>query len=1064
MEVLSPWRSQPVFVTSTFQDMQAERDHLLAHVFPAVDEWLGTRRQRLEWVDLRVGAAGEDEDEATRVLEILRVCLDEVRRARPFLIALVGDRYGVVPPAEHSVAAVEEIGFVTDVSGRSLTDLEIDFGILDDQAKTRRGLVFFRAPLPYDEMPPALAALYSDARALDAEAPLRAERLAHLKARLRRQAPECCFDYEVEWDPRAGRVTGLEEWGRMVEARLRAALEQEFGSDPVPVVRSWHEIEAEALAAFVEDRTRGFVGRQPALDRIERFLHSNGVGPRQWAMCVAGEAGAGKSAFFGEIYKRLVASRGPEAVVLVHAVGASTLETSIDAMARRFLHQLLVSPDSIHWFRFTESGDIVHKDVLDAGLAERASGEQLFAALELMLTWVAEVRDVVVMIDAMNQLDMLSQARFVAWAGRHWPRKARLIITTQPTEAAAALCSTVGVASLPLGPLDEQEARAITTEICARYHRRLPSPAMEAIVARRNPREGAWTVPLWLVTAAEQLNLLDADDFARARREYSGRDDQRIAAMMADLVTTMPPDVRGLYRTVIARAERTFGGATVSAFLGAIAVSRLGWRESDFRALMPALVGPSWDNLRFATLRRLFRGHLQLRRPLDRWDFMHHQLRATVRGWLAEIAVDERTLHTAAAHHLLALPPLDPVRISETMWHLLEAEDWTSAAQYLGQVEEGPELEGALAILVGGLRAPGERTREDFALRLTKLLSASALDDETIARIADRFNEVHHRSQGRASLASERNLLTAVERALAALLERHPRQVAWLKFQLRCVRGLGHLLNDGGDSDAAFQAYRRAEALVRRIAELDSAKGADGDPIAIGDVLFTRGKFQEALEYYRRAAATNASAGLGRVGVTLRMLGDFDGALAALRQDLRLLEQQIATNPRNQVLRLNLGIAYSTVASTLAAMGDLDGALQEYRPAMDLVAQVATANPLDPYVQSQWAQMHLRIAQVLLQRGDGEAALGVISQGQPIVDRILAAHDDNPHYWHDAGLFALAAGDALANRDDGQSALERWRAAENIFARLTAHDATNAQWRRELEIVRGRIRKAARTE
>jgi hypothetical protein len=59
------WSSRPVFITSTFHDMQAERDLLRNVVFPALEERLKTRRIHLEWIDLRVGvasAAAESEE------------------------------------------------------------------------------------------------------------------------------------------------------------------------------------------------------------------------------------------------------------------------------------------------------------------------------------------------------------------------------------------------------------------------------------------------------------------------------------------------------------------------------------------------------------------------------------------------------------------------------------------------------------------------------------------------------------------------------------------------------------------------------------------------------------------------------------------------------------------------------------------------------------------------------------------------------------------------------------------------------------------------------------------
>jgi len=72
MNTVEVWKSRPVFVTSTFQDMQAERDHLFQHVFPALEEWLATRRHHLEWIDLRVGIPVAAE-------------VEESRRSRPYI-------------------------------------------------------------------------------------------------------------------------------------------------------------------------------------------------------------------------------------------------------------------------------------------------------------------------------------------------------------------------------------------------------------------------------------------------------------------------------------------------------------------------------------------------------------------------------------------------------------------------------------------------------------------------------------------------------------------------------------------------------------------------------------------------------------------------------------------------------------------------------------------------------------------------------------------------------------------------------------------------------------------
>jgi hypothetical protein len=51
------WRARPVFISSTFQDMQAERDYLRTRVFSELEKRLRARRHHLEWVDLRIRVA-----------------------------------------------------------------------------------------------------------------------------------------------------------------------------------------------------------------------------------------------------------------------------------------------------------------------------------------------------------------------------------------------------------------------------------------------------------------------------------------------------------------------------------------------------------------------------------------------------------------------------------------------------------------------------------------------------------------------------------------------------------------------------------------------------------------------------------------------------------------------------------------------------------------------------------------------------------------------------------------------------------------------------------------------
>ena len=155
MEHSPIWRAQPIFISSTFTDMMAERDVLRDYVFPELEERLAERRVRLEPIDLRWGVETTDAKEREqKELTVLKVCLNEIDRCNPFFIGIIGDRYGWVPSAKRIKDAETEKGFESNLKNKSVTALEIEYGVLASKEQLQRSLFFFRDPLPYDQLPP----------------------------------------------------------------------------------------------------------------------------------------------------------------------------------------------------------------------------------------------------------------------------------------------------------------------------------------------------------------------------------------------------------------------------------------------------------------------------------------------------------------------------------------------------------------------------------------------------------------------------------------------------------------------------------------------------------------------------------------------------------------------------------------------------------------------------------------------------------------------------------------------------------------------------------------------
>ena len=87
------WKTVRVFISSTFRDMHAERDHLVTVVFPELRERVEQLGLEFFDVDLRWGVTKDQ----TENDQALAVCLQRIEESRPFFIAIVGERYGYVP-------------------------------------------------------------------------------------------------------------------------------------------------------------------------------------------------------------------------------------------------------------------------------------------------------------------------------------------------------------------------------------------------------------------------------------------------------------------------------------------------------------------------------------------------------------------------------------------------------------------------------------------------------------------------------------------------------------------------------------------------------------------------------------------------------------------------------------------------------------------------------------------------------------------------------------------------------------------------------------------------------
>src|SRR3954468_1839404 len=148
-------RAIRVFISSTFRDMMQDREELIARVFPAIRKLCESRGVAWSEVDLRWGVTDEQKAEG----DVLPICLAEIDRSRPYFIGLLGQRYGWIPdelPAE----LAQQLGWLSDVADRSVTEVEILHGVLNDPSAAGRAFFYLRDPAWVDALAPDERELY----------------------------------------------------------------------------------------------------------------------------------------------------------------------------------------------------------------------------------------------------------------------------------------------------------------------------------------------------------------------------------------------------------------------------------------------------------------------------------------------------------------------------------------------------------------------------------------------------------------------------------------------------------------------------------------------------------------------------------------------------------------------------------------------------------------------------------------------------------------------------------------------------------------------------------------
>lgn len=622
-EIARSWMSRlvRVFISSTFRDMQEERDILVKKVFPELRQRCRERGVEFVEVDLRWGVT---EEEAERG-EVLPICLAEIENCRPYFIGLLGERYGWVASCIDN-RLVEDHPWLAEYSDKSLTELEILHGVLRTPEMARRAFFYFRDPAYVRTIPRERRADF------EAESEAARTKLAELKARIRASGFPVVDGY-----------SNPESLGQLVLGDLGKVIDQEFpaGSEQDRMKREKNDHEAYAVS-----QTESFVGRNEYLGILDE--HVKGTDP---LLVVVGDAGVGKSALLANWAARYRKAH-PYGFLLLHFVGCTPASADWMALVRRIKDEL-----SLHF-------NIKKKD--EPGPLWSWS---LFSFFEEVATWGR----IVIVLDGLDQLEDVDDALDLGWLPQKYPPSILVILSTQPGRSLEA-AKRRGWRTLTILPLGHEERKELTNRYLWRHRKRLSDERVDRIAASSQTGN-----PLYLRMLLEELRMFGVHEKLDHRITYY-LEAADIAELFQKILTRLESDYEGGRPRLVCDAMSLLWAARrglteheLMKLLGSsdIPIARTVWSPL-YLAMQEFLVNRSGMFMfAHATLRDVVR---------DRYLSTFEQQRM-VHIKLADYFSGEEFRVPEDSEFLRQMPFVR--KVEETPWQLAQAREWKRLAELL---------------------------------------------------------------------------------------------------------------------------------------------------------------------------------------------------------------------------------------------------------------------------------------------------------------------------------------------------------------------------------------------
>lgn len=408
-----------VFISSTFQDMEDERDYLMKRTFPKLRKLAAERDVTLTELDLRWGIT-EEESKSGKVVEI---CLREIENSIPFFIGIIGNRYGWVPEKRDLDGNVTERYHVVDNYldlHLSVTEMEMQFGVLQRE-EDMHAYFYIKDKMEKQDNP---------------------EMLNRLKA----EVEACRYPSSTYSSP--------ENLAEQVEQAFVELLDKLFPEGTIS------ELEKERIGqrSYMHQLCQNYIRDDKNFHILDEWMQNW----KQHQLVITGASGLGKSALIANWIYEKVQDKDRRYNIIYHFTGNGGSESSSEYIIQKLINEIF---DLYGWKDEEFSDQALKKDILNK-LFEKING--------------SANRPLLIVLDAINQIFDTDNAKRLDWLPIP-SKNIKILFSTLEDDPTMRFFKGNLYNVFDLHPIDVENRKVLINSYLRLYGKKLSQPQIDRI-------------------------------------------------------------------------------------------------------------------------------------------------------------------------------------------------------------------------------------------------------------------------------------------------------------------------------------------------------------------------------------------------------------------------------------------------------------------------------------------------------------------------------------------------------------------------------------------------------